>query len=559
MARGGGGVGPELITPEGGGGIQQIARPEHAPNYAALFSDVIRAAMEPAKFSWDMYYQGGELANKMQEMGLRGQELDETKRSNLAKEQQMALDLALRGREADETARFHRSTEQYQQGLLGNESARIKEEGRHNQATEDAASNRLLFDEDQLRSEDALRKIQGAEAAARTQETQTEYKLKQKEIDDRANDDAVIDKLADKIHSLGPRDIYNSDTNPEVKEIIQWAYGAVKTPYGHDRVTHMVGSESALGQQVERASKYADFNTAGKDAFLKRFNSNQGPERDETYQQKWDAAFDAGKYANDNENELRKMTGAGRMAYDSAIHTRKPDGTPTTVEEAMGAARTAQLLAEKNAKTKGMPWREKEIADAAKEVGNGDGQLILRTGEDPASEAFQLRASRVRRDAQSAVMNEENPQEVFDKENQATSMFNSSKGTTGPETTAADQKKALETAAGKLKPQLPVTTPTPSPAPKPAPIPVATPAPTPAQPSAQTTDTTAGWSSSPWTWLYSNLTPKYATGEVQPKTLQQNIQGIGQTGQAIGTAVGKPVMAEGQNIFEDLRQSLFGR
>jgi hypothetical protein len=441
MARGGVGVGPELITPEGGGGIQQIARPEHAPNYAALFSDVIRAAMEPSKFSWDMYYQGGELANKMQELGLRGQELDETKRSNLAKEQQMALEMALRNREAAETERFHRSTEQYQQGLLGNESNRIAEEKRHNQTQETAASDRLKFDTAKEQNEDLLRKAQEAEIGVRNQETQTELKIKQNELDDRANDDAVIAKLDKELHKYGPRDIYNSDTNPELQELMQWANSAVKTAYGHDRVTHMIGKESTLGQQVERQHAYTEFTPVGKDAFIKRFNSNQGPEADETYQQKWDAAFTYGKHMNDNELKRRDMSGAARLAYDQAIKLGKSE------EDAMGAARTAEEIFKNSAKVKPITWSVEAIMKAIQPTdAGGGGQLVRIDGESDSDLA--VRQSRLMRRMQDASAAGSNAQDELDNENQRVAKLNAAGGTKAPEAA----KKEFEGAAAQLKP-----------------------------------------------------------------------------------------------------------
>src|SRR5262249_49850591 len=128
--------GVQLITPGGGGGAQEIAKPVHAPDYVGMYGEAIRGALEPVKFQWDAYAKSQELSNQLQELGIRGRAMDETIRHNRADEVNKDLDIALRRQDHEENIRKNKADELYRTNLLALDQQKENEAERHTNVEE---------------------------------------------------------------------------------------------------------------------------------------------------------------------------------------------------------------------------------------------------------------------------------------------------------------------------------------------------------------------------------------------------------------------------------------
>jgi len=519
--------GPQLIEPTGGGSAAQIAKPEHAPNYVAMYGEAIKAALAPAEFSWGTYYQSQELANKLQELGLRGSELNETKRANLIKEQHDVLDLALRGRAQDEVARHNRADETYQTGLLGLEGDREREAERHNKVDETRAQDQLQFERDREKSEAQLRDVQRADMESQKAYREQETNLKKRELDDRTNDDQELDKLNQALAKFGPVDHYKIDSNPELQKVIQDAHAHMKTAYGEQRLSMITGKQMALGQELDRQSEMTTWTAQGRDAFLDRYNSAG---ENQTAQQRFNSAYEYGRRMNENENARRGMDALSVETYK----TLKAQGKDE--ETAMAGARHAEELTKASIKDTGkhaLNWDQKTIDSHAKFT-DDEGDLVANPAWSPAEKEAHQRDAKSR--VEKWVDQGGHGPDMIDQINKETQheIQMSGQGQAGAskdtlEKSAAGLNKTGEKGgSGALPGDVIVSHKAGTAAAKPS-LPAATATPT-ATPAASP-DTPAGyfrgnvyeekepWMSgqTPWSWLYQNLNPQ-APGPAQRAT-----------------------------------------
>lgn len=253
--RGGGGGGVQTIEPGGGGGAQ-IARPGEsaAPNYVGMYSEATRAALEPAKFMWGMYKDREELSKQQQQLMLRGQELDETKRSNLIKESQ--------------TAALQELDRQKEEEIV-----------RHNKADEARAQQQADIDKAKEEYMKPYYEAQSARADAETSDLKQKLEDSKKAAEDKKNDDQVIAEFNKKIDSWGPMDHYSIEEHPELADVYQSAFRQLKTPDGEKRLSGIIGQNTALGQELARHNEMSGWTKAAHDAFIADYNDwNRGPE-----------------------------------------------------------------------------------------------------------------------------------------------------------------------------------------------------------------------------------------------------------------------------------------
>lgn len=272
-SRGGGAGGVELIEPTGGGGAQDIYRGGAVPNYVQMYSEAMRTALAPAQFMWGMYRDREELSAKQQELLMKGQELAATQQTNRIREEQ-------------EVARTNL------------EQLREAETERHNKAEE---TRQTQIEEWQK----PLREAQAAEANALAAENKQKLEDLKEEADLRKNDRAAIDEMQTKLKEFGPEDHYDVQKNPEIVGIVEKAWSKIRSPWGKQEMSFIVGQDNALGQEIARKKAMTGWSKEAKDAFITNYNRwGQDPNApDISGPERFNNAWVAGNNIQQMENE----------------------------------------------------------------------------------------------------------------------------------------------------------------------------------------------------------------------------------------------------------------
>lgn len=362
------------IPPGGGGGIQEIARPVAAPDYARMYSEAMRDALEPAKFYWQTYAESAKQA-------LEEQQLGETRRSNVAKE-------------ADEQAK----NDIYR--------AAHEETARHNIAQEGIDKDRATAEQKRLDIEEQMRLTQARAEASRSALEKIQGDRAQIEIDNykkqNADEDVVNEfrkKVGEGNYLAG--DFYGSKDSPELSSLIAATSDKLQTAYGHKLLEEYEAGQNALGRELTARKTMLNWSTDAKDAFQDKFNEIARNHPYLSAPERFFAAFKEGELTDTRVNTRAGWkTGVARQAYQTAIQGGASDADATA----------AGSLAESKAleKTKGItltgdniatiaeglvpPVEGEKQADHQAKVAKLTGQLIIEYNRDPEGFMNQLGA-----------------------------------------------------------------------------------------------------------------------------------------------------------------------
>jgi hypothetical protein len=441
MAAIGGGGGVELIEPGGGGGAQQIARPVAAPNYPDMYARTIQAALEPAKFSWGTYVQSQELADKLQELNLKGGELEETRRRNLADEANKALEMTLTSKRYDEEARHNKATEDYYSNDLLFKEDQERETIRHNKADETRAADAERLAEKKEEHEETLRASQEADQNALREMHLEQLRTSKMENDNYVHDLGVIDKFKMAARAFGPMEHYNIEDNPELQKIYRDALSDIRTDTGKKMFAESTGGIGGLGEELNMQHEKAGFSPEAQSEFRRSYNDGVRDNPGLGHQQIFENAFNAAKRTQANVETRRGWGMSGKAMYDKAIAAGKDEATAMAAGESANEQEKAGI----KSATTFTKRTDAEIAKATQSPDNPEGELIQLTGETDAD--FQVRQARVRKEMHELRDNNQDPQLALDKENEKT--INANKTPTG-------------TAPAGAKPGTPGFMPTPS-------------------------------------------------------------------------------------------------
>lgn len=300
--------GVQLISSTGGGG--EIPKTPEAPNYVAMYNDSIRAALEPAKFSWDMYSKSEALGNQLKELNLKSDEIAETSRANQAREANEGLRLALGNREAAETERRNRADETIRNASATLETRRADETERHDKADELNASLR----EQNEQFKNILEGLKGDYYNAQTEHTRLETQKLQDDINDSKHDNLLLEELnkAD----FSPTEHYNVNENPALQDLYKKMTGpeGLKTDKGKAAFRDFMTSKQGLGRELSAYNEMSDWSPEVRDAFYSAYSQMPEGGSDE---QRFFKAFDAGKQREADLKAQKNWTPAGWQTFNA--------------------------------------------------------------------------------------------------------------------------------------------------------------------------------------------------------------------------------------------------
>jgi len=386
---------------------EEVGRPTNAPNYAGMFSEAIRGALAPYQYILDWKkamseddFRKAEAQNFLDEHDLKVQQLGETRRENVAKEAQAKLAFGLDSAKQQETSR-HNQAEEQSQALRDRIDQQAKDEDarwhdmesqrfdaqqaetkRHNEADEKKAQDELeqkkITDQALIARENAEREHQ--------QTLDSEAKLK---LQDRADDERTIRDATEWVHKQRPQDLYASQDNPEIQQMITDTWSKLKTDDGRHRWEGIMGPATALGMEVDERSKLSAMSPDAKKAFMETY-INTDP-NDHQQNRFGEAMFNARQA--EERFKVKKLWGTDAWdAYNKSIATHQPGMSAKDIEQgAYSAGNTAQehFMArlkqeEKAPKTSGYK-PSREVMDKV--------QAAMPKGKDESADAYDARTS----------------------------------------------------------------------------------------------------------------------------------------------------------------------
>jgi hypothetical protein len=254
MARGPGGI--DLIEPGGGGGIQEIAKPVNAPNFAGMYAEATRAALEPARFYWSTYADSAKQA-------LEESRLQEYTRANLAKEADDRAKNDIEDARSKETIRHNMEDEKQSDRRATAEERRLDIEAQ-------IRDNAAKAEETRAKSEAARSELESAQAKKiNTQlDMQTDQYKKVQHDQDLFND--FIKKVGGGQYM--PTQFYGLNENPYLARIINETSDGMQTLEGHKMLEEYEAGQNALGREVAARREMGGWDQGAKDVFQDNFN-----------------------------------------------------------------------------------------------------------------------------------------------------------------------------------------------------------------------------------------------------------------------------------------------
>jgi hypothetical protein len=347
---------------------EEVGRPVNAPNYPAMYSESIRAALAPAQYLLDMQKELSEedvrkaqIQNWLSEADQKNQEIKETQRSHLAEEANQAIQRGLEGRRIDEETRHNQADESHSSAMEGLESRRLDIETRG----QDLADARAEAEQEwRDRSQKATEDYQKGELEIRkgTQESdiarnnaeieryKTETEAQKTENQQKQEDEQTIRDAQAYITSLKPEDVYGSADNPEISDRINKFYDQIHTPEATRRFEAIVGQHNAVGQEIADRKELNSFGPEAKRTFQENMLNSSGV-RDPygnpiPTQLRFNDALRAARSENAMEQERSKWAPQSLQAYHQTLaQTKDPN-------QAMAQGRLAQQQQETAAKQK---------------------------------------------------------------------------------------------------------------------------------------------------------------------------------------------------------------
>jgi hypothetical protein len=249
----------------------QVARPVAAPNYVGMYSEGIKGALEPYNYLLNMQkelseedFRKGEIQNFLDEHQDKANALAETTRSNRANEAMTALERGMEQQRIVETSR-HDQVDETETGRHNAADEALRKQTEDEVARSNQAKEVQLQKDLDLRTEAQKHDLQFKQVQSDAVATQA--RLKQQDLDDEQNDNRVLDGLSSSLKDYSPDQIYSSNDNPELQQLLDDARRNTRTVPGRGRLDDMVGERTALGRENIERIELNHMSTQAKDAF----------------------------------------------------------------------------------------------------------------------------------------------------------------------------------------------------------------------------------------------------------------------------------------------------
>lgn len=312
----------------------QVGRPTQAPNYVGMYSERVKAALEPYQYLLDYQKELSEddlrkaqIQNFLNENDLKTKQLNEDVRSHTADETIRTMAQQTNSARAAEEARHNVVDEKHQlrDDLLA--QFRDTEIERHNKAAEANEAKTLeltssLHDSDIKKND------------ADTEWLQTQTNIKRTEDAQRSDDQQVIQGLNSYVSGIKPEDLWAINQNPEIMQKVTEARGKLHTKEAIQQFDEILGAKQVLGQEIADRNTYDNFSTGAKKAFVADMLES-GKDPGSTMQQRWNRALQAGGQIEAQGQERTTWSSAGTEAEQKALAEGK------SPQDAFLAGRTA--------------------------------------------------------------------------------------------------------------------------------------------------------------------------------------------------------------------------
>lgn len=321
----------------------QVARPVAAPNYVGMYSERVKAALEPYEYLLnyqkelsDEDYKKAEIQNFLSEHDLKTKQLSEDVRSHTADEAIRNLTEQTNAARQVEEARHNVVDERRADRESDLQEWRDLEVQRHNEATE-AAEKKTLELTSSLHDSDIKKND------ADTEWLKTQTQLKTTEDAQRTQDQQVIQDMDKYISGIKPEDLWNINENPEIQQKIDEARASLHTQEAKTQFNQMVGAKQALGQSDADHKAYNNLSPEARKTFSSAMLQSDSST---PIQLRWNDALNAAGQTQAQVNARGSWSQAGITAEQNALAEHK------SPQEAFVAGRDADAQWKSDLKAK---------------------------------------------------------------------------------------------------------------------------------------------------------------------------------------------------------------
>jgi hypothetical protein len=381
---------------------EEVARPVNAPNYPAMYSESIRAALMPAQYLLDLQKElseedvrKGQIQNWLSEADQKHQDLNELTRSHLAEEANQTLSRGLEGRRIDEETRHNTADETHSTAMEGLEGRRLDIETRgqdladkraeaaeQERATADKATQAYQQGELDIRKSTQESELQKNLAVIDQYKTNTEA-LKT-EAQQKQDDEATLREAHSWVSQQKPEDIFSSADNPQVQDKLNEFFDRVHTTEGTRRLEAIVGSKTAVGQEVVDRKELNGFSPEARRTFQENMLKSSGAKDANgnliPTQLRFNDSLRAARNVDTMEKERGGWDASSVQTYKQALASGQSEN------EAQSAGRLAQGRQQSQLAAKDQKVDPKLLEFVQKAVpqrpGENDGDYAARSGQE---------------------------------------------------------------------------------------------------------------------------------------------------------------------------------